>query len=115
MTSNDIKKLKIGDEVKNLGSGLVYTVAEIDPDIVLLRGVMGEDLTVFGMSHYPEWIMVDNLLSLIKDAREALKVARELKCICSGFQRHYEGCKCETGYKIKAAERHFWRLIKAID
>lgn len=115
MTANDVEKLKIGDKVKSLGSGLVYKVVEINPDIVLVRPVMGKNLTVHGLSHFSEWIILDDLLSLIRDARDALKHARNQDCTCSNFKRQYEGCSCDAGKKVNAAEKHFWRLIKTID
>lgn len=52
-------------------------------------------------------------LALLVNAREALKMARSIKCTCSssiGLMK--DGCGCGRGSKIKAAEKHLWDLIE---
>jgi len=89
MVANDLKRLKIGNKVKNLGSGRVYVVAEIDPEIILIRAVMGENLSFCNMAAENHlWEMLDaidydrNLKGRMADhrvpysVRDALKVTK---------------------------------------
>ncbi len=56
-----------------------------------------------------------DIISEIKQAKGKLAVAKEIKCVCSGFYLQYEGqCDCERGKKIRSAEFELDHIIEKV-
>jgi hypothetical protein len=54
-------------------------------------------------------------ISVIRQARDRLKEAEGLRCVCSGIVLQYEGgCCCERGKAIVAARQALDRAIEAL-
>jgi len=59
MTEKKAKALKPLDRVQNLGSLREYAVGEIEPEILLVRAVIGENLSVRRLYNPSEWTKIE--------------------------------------------------------
>jgi len=50
----------------------------------------------------------------IKEVRNNLRTAKNMKCSCSGFVIQYQGCGCEKNKLVKVYEDAFWKIIDAL-
>ncbi len=55
------------------------------------------------------------LVVVLRKARDALSLAKQIKCTCSGFVLQYEGgCQCKAGRAVYTAREYLDNLIKKL-